>query len=1111
MEILEMCPGIPTPKLDGKHTLDEWKEAIRSTKVETSRGICGFSQPELRAMNDSLLGKLIDVTHSATEHGLPPWMMISKVVLVPKFSQATLIKDMRPITIFSLIFRTWSKVCARRLLFHWSFHLPPCIVGALPKRSCSQLSLSNAIKIEHQIKIGNPDVGGFYLDICKCFNGFGRLPVITALVQSGFPRDQAQMWSKSLAGMTRSLDALQSCSTLSPATTGLAEGDPLSVCGMVIIGNCWYRFTLCLGICVSIYADDWSWEGCDPQQHILAIKMTEQFLKSLKLVADPSKIWVWGATSKSRKQWEMISIQVVGHPKAYRISMAEKELGVLLHYSQQNSIGHQHTRIDNGIQRLLRLKRLPISIQNKAGIVQTNVWPATLYGTDVTYLGKKHFERLRSAATDAILTKTKMTNTLLPMAILHDSLEDPVVYVILRALYLWRRLLITDPDGAGTYLHILGTCEPNPNQAYGPACALHSYLMQLNWKINSHGVFVDHLGIEFDLRNVNKQFLVTRIRDAWDYVVSSSIESRRDFLNWPVPQCSLTFDAKNFEESRKGAIVALHQTLGPQFGETCAKWKGGDQERSNVCPLCRQTDSRPHFIMQCEGVKDIRTKHSRLLHKIEQDFPHMLLLPILYKHPKHHVVQLAHHMRDLPDPFTTIVDGIDISDGMTFYADGSCVFPNIPDARLAGFSIIVDLCTNDSDRIDQALLVRNNDQFPVTLVPVHAGLQIGQQTINRAEFTAALQVVQSCSSGCIVTDSQWTFDTFRRVQDNPVAWHYYNDANYDLIVLLCFCFNDLGRKAENFSIKKIRAHQERRDVESNLDLYGVVANELADKTAKRAVGENVSVMRQLIWEVGLFYQQQRQILRQFLDVLTDIDIRRSEAKEREKSESAPSLLYAQDLKRVSVNTNFFDVITDVPSTVLAGFIPGPGLLQTLVKWAALIRWPDTLCDGCLGISHYELAVNFCVATNSCFPRILERGRRYPQFVDPFFQADAVLLPELTFDAVRILEQAITILKKYSNIDLFPCAFKERRRFLGIFGNSKTLMGYSLRPELPLQDAHIDRMIELTANGSLGNPSCPANGTLHSGLQRLEIPLDKTDYNDRLKALRRLENGTASGG
>ena len=95
--------------------------------------------------------------------------------------------------------------------------------------------------------------------------------------------------------------------------------------------------------------------------------------------------------------------------------------------------------------------------------------------------------------------------------------------------------------------------------------------------------------------------------------------------------------------------------------------------------------------------------------------------------------------------------------------------------------------------------------------------------------------------------------------------------------------------------------------------------------------------------------------------------------------------------------------------------------------------------------------------------------------------------------------------------MFPCAFKERRRFLGIFGNSKTLMGYSLRPQLPSQVAHIDRMLELTSNDSLGNPSCSAKGISQSDLSRFQHPLDKSEYHDRLKALRRLENGTASGG
>ena len=167
-------------------------------------------------------------------------------------------------------------------------------------------------------------------------------------------------------------------------------------------------------------------------------------------------------------------------------------------------------------------------------------------------------------------------------------------------------------------------------------------------------------------------------------------------------------------------------------------------------------------------------------------------------------------------------------------------------------------------------------------------------------------------------------------------------------------------------------------------------------------------MHQLIWEVGRFYQQQRQNLRQFLDILVEVDIRRSEAKEHVKNETV--------------------------------------------------------------------------------------------------HTDAILLPELAFDASRILEQAITILKKYAGIDLFPCAFKERRRFfwafLCIFGNSKTLMGYSLRPQLPSQVATLTAWVILLVRRRVPlNLICPVSN----------IPLTRLKYHDRLKALRRLENGTASGG
>lgn len=190
---------------------------------------------------------------------------------------------------------------------------------------------------------------------------------------------------------------------------------------MAVIGYGWAKLLECLHLIVSVYVDDWSWIGSCARQHILAIRMTQDYLKSLKLHADPSKIWVWGSSKEARKQWEAISLEITGTPNAFRVASAEKELGIYLHYTRQNTIGCQLDRINSALERIKRLKHLPISIQQKAGLLQTNVWPVALHGCDATYIGQKHFTKLRSFAVDSLITKTKFTNCLLPLCVLHGS------------------------------------------------------------------------------------------------------------------------------------------------------------------------------------------------------------------------------------------------------------------------------------------------------------------------------------------------------------------------------------------------------------------------------------------------------------------------------------------------------------------------------------------------------------------------------------------------------------------------------------------------------------------------------------------------------------------
>ena len=1100
LDMLNLCPSLCEEKLNHKHSVNEWRNAIATTKVQTSRGICGFAQPELRMMHDKGIQAIIDTCESLYHCGLPAWLMIAKVILLPKFATATCIPNMRPITVFSLVFRTWAKVMARRLLNKWSSTIPACVVGALPKRSCTQLSLKNAIRIEKELSIGAGDVGGFYLDICKCFNAFGRLPVILAMQKCGFPKDMANFWRLSLNKMSRTLMALGSFSSPESATTGLPEGDPLSVCGMAVIGFCWSHLLRCINVIVSVYADDWSWMGSHPKQHILAIRLTQEFLQALKLHADPSKIWVWGSSPEARKQWSRISLEITGNPRSYRVATAEKELGIYLHYTKQNGIGCQLERLEEGFKRLRKLRTLPVSIQKKASLVQSNVWPCALFGTDGTYLGQKRFARLRSLLAEAIVTKTRYTNCFLASSVLHDALMDPLVYVIVRTLNLWRRLLLTDHEDNDMIRHVLSQAIADPQRAFGPATALCSYLEKINWSFNPAGKCVDQNNFVFDLAEVSKSFIAHRVRDAWNTIVGESIESRSDFDNWPLPMCQFTYDDRNFPDSRSAAIVAIHQTIGQEFGDKCKTWVGGTQQETYACPLCGGCDNRQHFILECPHFQSLRDEHWRLLKRLKDDFPHMLFLPILYQHHQQSLANVICDHRVMPDPFPVDFNGVDISNGYTFFTDGSCTFPHIPCARMAGFSVIVDLAECNSDRIF-AVNNLDNEMFPHSLQPVCAGLQCGEQTINRAELSALIMIVLSVQTATIFTDSSYACNVFKEVQDQPDPIHHHMKENFDLLILLCRCFLTT-KDASGFVVYKIAAHQIVNEVVDPLQRYQVFGNMLADKMAKSTLKENRSNFHRLMWMLGRFYSRQKQLLRQFLRIVIHVDILRRDALEKRKAtDLRRQLAYAPDLAKWDVSSGLRVFPTTISDETLSAFIPGASVLLSILKWASQLRWPSEPTDACLGISHFELTINCLLYTKKPFPFVLAKRGKFMEYRDALLYEDASLLPHSVWDDVRILEHSITFLKNFLQIHIFPHEHQTRRRYLGVFGCKKTLQGYRLRPQLLNQEKHVQVMQTLVDGEKLHTVSS-FDGCF--GDERTIHDLDHLTFQERYRVYKRLE-------
>eukprot|EP00438_Fugacium_kawagutii_P017647 Skav235521 [mRNA] locus=scaffold625:1005043:1008354:+ [translate_table: standard] len=1084
------------PDLSFAMTISEWKFAVKRTKPSTSRGICGFSQPELAHMCDSLIEVILANFNSAVKFGLPRWMLTSKVHLIPKTQESTRIRAMRPITVFSLLYRTWSKAVARRLLQCWSSRIPTQIVGALPGRSCVTLSLKNAIFTERYIHLGC-DAGGYSLDITKCFNAIGRRPTYELFLKGGMCRDHADFWFHSLGNMSRTAIILSSYSETYEASTGLPEGDPASVLGMILIGYNWSELLKMEGLRTSVFADDWTWDGESVNAHIRAMQLTDRFLRCLRLTSDPSKCWAWGATPKARKMWGQISLELTGDPKHIQITTAEKALGVCQHFSKATQHGCQTARLDKGLERLERLSKIPTDIDNIAKLIQSNVWAMSFFGSDTVYIGNKHYKSFRSIATKALVTKTKATSTLNACSLLSKYMVDPFFYVLFRCLMNWKRLMTSDPASSDVIKFVLLQASDDPVHAFGPASILNCYLKILGWTLLADGSICDHLDRPFSLTQIPAAHLNNFLWDAWDKFLTDHIRKRKGLQLWPEIDALQTRKVALPTDNRERAIIANLRCIGTMWADQREKWTEVCNGDELSCPLCGASDAREHFPFECPGTEELRLKHRDAIEKTKTDFPHLCFLPVIHKHPKHQLLQMANFSRTLPEPFDPHIDSAG-NMPLNFFTDGSCIFPE-QGGRLSTFAIIQDCCLSDNERIEQAIRYKETGMMPSSLKVAQVGMTCGPQTINRAEFTALIQIVASCIGAQVYCDSAWSIDAFGKVQSSPCAMQHFGSSNDDLLQILCSHFETKDPSA--FCLHKIAAHRDDSQAISDLDLYYILGNRVADNVAREGVKPEISPIHQICWDVGNWYKNQHDALVLLMPFLAQAEMLRLDAfdKKTKQLDSEHGKLFSEqraitwDPIAEPLHSRFV-----VPDEVLASFLPGASVLQLAVDFLTSLQWPSEPTPG-VSISWYELTVNFIGSTKLEPPRICNRGEQFHKYLDPLYDDSAILLPLKVWDVVRLLDNAAAHIHRLMNIELVPYAHAKVRWHLGFMGYKNKVSGFNLRPCLPFLDTHLKVLRDLVTHDGLG---IPVPFSVEPNILRTSCPLDMNSFEDRYKAMRR---------
>lgn len=447
-------------------------DSIRKMKSHKAIGADGWHAEELQALTPTMLDDLARLFEATWTHGLTSNLMQARTLLFAKCDKPKAINDGRPITILGYIARTTSKMISDQILQEWSNRWPPAISGGLPRRSARDLSILQLSQIEES-KISRTAWGGWTMDLVKAFNLIPRRVIRYLFLRLGVPSAACNFWFLSLSRMTRALQSGKSLGEAHGATTGLPEGDSMSVVGMLALSYLYYQRIRTPKLHPYTYADNWSFMSMDQRDCMQAMIKIFNLVHSLKMRIDFTKSWCWATTKQFQEFWKSTSVLLMDPTFQFTIKSHVHDLGCMLQYSNRIVLGPLRDKIDNAIARCNRLKRLPLNIDEKGEKIQTAIWPYLFYGTLGMPLGDKHFKALRRAATNVLVGDFKHASSHIAMQYLTPRVQDPELYVINDLITTLRRLLSYYPALANTFVQRIITFD---GMVTGPATTIAYYL-----------------------------------------------------------------------------------------------------------------------------------------------------------------------------------------------------------------------------------------------------------------------------------------------------------------------------------------------------------------------------------------------------------------------------------------------------------------------------------------------------------------------------------------------------------------------------------------------------------------------------------------------------------
>eukprot|EP00435_Cladocopium_sp_Y103_P059462 s772_g21.t1 len=647
----------------------------------------------------------------------PKQLLFGTVLGLAKCRDAHEEGQFRPITLFSVLFRCWSRLRTKHMLMQLAQYMPAETLGFLPHREASELWLLLQGQIEVMLAYDEP-LCGLSSDIRRAFNHIGRKQVFYISQHLGYPEALLNAWTKFLSNFTRRFDVHGCLGQQLESNSGFPEGDPLSIVAMLTVNWGYHVYMKLYAPRVQAYSfvDNLTLaakEACSILQgHFAMVSYSELFGLSL----DADKTFVWGLTLSLRK-----ALQRLGFPCLFEAS----ELGASMTYGCKIRNRLQKARGTGLEGKWQKLRRSFAPFPQKIAMLARVFWPKVLRGAPSCVFADHHLLALRRAATKALQINGAGSNPLLRLSLADDMQTDPGFYQLMYCISTMRRLLRKKSDllpmWKAWHQQFVGKILP------GPFSKLLLCLNQIGWRVTDPPFVCDHEQHTWNLITVDTKTLQLLLADAWCQYLATMTNHKTMFDLAGMDFYLTTLEFRTLLPLERALLSALQSGAFISADEH-AKY---DIEKSPMCPLCDCEDDRAHWL-SCPRFQHLRQA-------IPGWHPDNVRLPSCMRY--HLLVPRLQLMVDwrcallqIQDRTNTFLFDPPIHEIQHVFIDGSCTTPVHPALRLAAWGVISATANS---------------------VVAYGHLCGVTQTIDRAELTALVVALRWSTTVdlCIWSDS----------------------------------------------------------------------------------------------------------------------------------------------------------------------------------------------------------------------------------------------------------------------------------------------------------------------------------------------------------------------